>query len=85
MSEQYVCPKCGEDDWEADYYQAVHQGCSVEIENGKIVLTDWDGDEETYDDGSTEEELIKCRSCDYTITFGEFRFVPKAAQKASGQ
>ena len=79
----FACPGCGASDWRADYYNAVHQGVTVSVGNdGRPQLDAWDGDEETYDDGCTEEDRLVCQACGHVAALGEFRFIPAAAPEA---
>ena len=77
----YPCPKCGATEaWQANYYWAVHQGVTLvygdDIDDIPEV-EDYDGCENSYDDGATENEAYVCQRCDYRITLGEFRFIPE--------
>lgn len=69
------CPHCGyEGEGRADYYEAVWQ--SIE---GTPDEYDYTGVTGSYDDGSTQDEAIRCESCFAEIeVFGRFRFVPVA-------
>lgn len=72
----FPCPNCGESNWKADYYQAVSQGLVLVIgDDGEREYGDYAGDEETYDDGSTEDEALHCRECGHTIPLGVFRMI----------
>lgn len=71
-----TCPHCGagEEDFHADYYEAVHQGITI---NPDRETYDYDGNYGSYDDGSTEDEAIRCRNCGLVvIEFGTFLFIP---------
>lgn len=71
----FPCPSCGATDaWKADYYEAVWQTCTVEAdENGRPVVTDYTGVTGSYDDGSTENDALRCRECGYEVTLGTFK------------
>lgn len=76
----FPCPNCGESNWKADYYQAVSQGVALYVdENGSFEYGDYLGDEDSYDDGSTEDEALRCRSCDHHLVLGVFRLIPEGA------
>jgi hypothetical protein len=74
----YPCPSCGATDaWVADYYEAVNQTITLFVDDeGEPWFGDYTGVTDSYDDGSTEDECYRCRSCDHTIKLGTFRFVP---------
>jgi len=73
MAEPYVCPQCGEtDNWRAEYYQAVSQGVEVEMVDGEPRVVDYTGDEESFDDGSTDNDALRCESCGFRIELGTF-------------
>lgn len=73
----FPCPGCGAtDQWRADYYQAVSQGATVVLgADGEPDLITYSGDEDSYDDGSTENEGIACGGCGHAIVFGRHVFV----------
>lgn len=73
----YACPECGSTEWIAEYYQAVTQGCSLVMgENGILDAEDYDGCEDSCDDGGTENDAYKCSNCNYRFLVGRFRFIP---------
>jgi len=76
-----VCPNCGagREHFVADYYEAVRQGIDVvDEETGQY---DYNGsDYKSYDDGSTEDECIRCSNCwDVVEQFGDFRLIDNEA------
>ncbi len=74
----FPCPECGHTDaWKADYYEAVWQDVTVLTGNrGEPDIVDYTGVYGSYDDGSTENESLRCRNCDHEIVLGRFRFLP---------
>jgi hypothetical protein len=74
---EFPCPDCGStEDWKADYYNAVFQSCTVIVgEDGQPEVDEFLGDEDSYDDGCTEDEAIVCQDCGYRIEFGAFRML----------
>lgn len=78
VGEPFPCPHCGESDWKADYYQAVNQGIGLIVgEDGMPEEGEYDGCEDTYDDGCSENERYVCNACRHAIVFGEFRFTAR--------
>ena len=68
-----TCPHCGSPKLRADYYEAVSQGIEFDDEGNY----DYDGSLDSYDDGSTEDECIRCADCHEEVeVFGSFRLVP---------
>lgn len=58
----------------ADYYEAVWQSV-----DGDKDGYDYTGITGSYDDGSTEDECLRCPSCFVEAeVYGEFRFIPTA-------
>jgi predicted RNA-binding Zn-ribbon protein involved in translation (DUF1610 family) len=75
---EYPCPECGRLEWRADYYQAVHQGVVLRRDpDGAFAVEDYQGDEQSYDDGASENEMYRCSNCGHEIHLGTFRFVPE--------
>lgn len=73
-----TCPHCGagEENFHADYLEAVHQGITIEDDRETY---DYDGNYGSYDDGSTQDECVRCRNCgDEVVSFGTHVFVPAA-------
>lgn len=72
----FPCPNCGGFEWKADYYEAVWQGAVVTFgEGGTPEIIDYDGSTGSYDDGSSDNEALRCLGCDHEIRFGTFRLV----------
>lgn len=71
-----LCPQCGagRENFVADYYESVRQGIYVTEEEGGAY--DYDGAYESYDDGSTGDEAIRCTSCwNEIVVFGHFEML----------
>ena len=75
---RFRCPACGDRrSWRAEYYQAVTQGVTLLAGDDGPEPADYAGDEDTCDDGSTDNEAYRC-ACGYVITEGEFRMLAPA-------
>lgn len=76
MAKKMECPNCGSsDNFSADYYQAVRQGCNLYVsEDGSIHADDWSGDEQSYDDGCTENDRFVCQDCLWEVTVADWTF-----------
>lgn len=75
----FLCPRCGESNWKACYYNAVTQGCTVVYDaEGQPVVTEYSGDE-NYNE-STENESLWCRTCDFEYPLGIFQLLPVEAK-----
>jgi hypothetical protein len=84
VSKVMTCPTCGGEDFEADYYQAVKQGCRLYVgADGKPYADDWDGCV-SYDDGCSQDERFVCVGCGHEIVVGSFEFKELAEPKHSG-
>lgn len=73
MTDTFACPNCGGTEWKADYYEAVWQSVAVVANangDGTPVIADYTGVTGSYDDGSTENEALRCCSCEYTVPIG---------------
>lgn len=74
----FECPNCGGNSFRADYYQSVSQGCTLVKEaDGTIRAEDWNGDEDTYDDGCTQDDRYLCADCGWTLTVGDWTFTER--------
>ena len=70
-----TCPHCGQEGHlVSDYYEAVNQSIEVDEEGN----WDYTGTLDTYDDGSTSDECIRCSFCGEEVeTFGSYTFIPE--------
>lgn len=66
---EIVCPKCGGNNWVAEYMASVRQPCDIICRDdfGKLVINYTDA-ATIVEEQENEGDIVRCRDCDYSIS-----------------
>lgn len=82
----FKCPECDGTQFHADYWEGVWQTVYVVVgENGEPEVADYMGGGGDYVDANSEDERIKCASCEWFATLGAFEMLPVGGLPAAFQ